>query len=308
MSLALKAGLMLALMLARPAFCDCPALTQGIQEYNAGNYTEAISKFGTALAQDYNNAVLHYYLASCYAHIKLKDDAVREFRIAYALQPDAEVGKFAKQALVYLGAETDGAPKKPPVELKPPPLPPSAEDKAAAMLRMQAEQLKASRSGLSQNMANDMARRSEDSLRRTTNDMLGGLPYNRHGNPNHLPPDAQRQLEILKSMFDTNRNNALQSGAKESQEIQKSAENLQNLLNDKAPTHSPHLDPYGTNLYIRKYKPDASSAPTTAPQVAPAPLQSESPMHDDGKKMSIWGKVIDLDPDAKPASIQQKKP
>src|SRR5690606_2862239 len=76
----------------------------GIRAYNQGKYKDAIDKLGAAMHTDFNNAVLHYYMANSHVHLGQRDACIREFRIAYALEPDQEVGKLSKQALTTLGA------------------------------------------------------------------------------------------------------------------------------------------------------------------------------------------------------------
>jgi tetratricopeptide (TPR) repeat protein len=293
-------GIIVAGVFACAARAESPFLKQGIEDYNAGDYQSAISHFGAALASDFNNAVLHYYMASSFVHMKLKDDAIREFRIAYALQPDAEVGKFSKQALGYLGVETDSP--KPDKPAPPPPHIVTPEERTASALQMQADQLKAVRTGLGQQFANDIARRGDDTVRRTGNDILNNLPYRRYGTP-QMPADAQRQLDLLRGMFNTQKANALRNGQVEAEAIQRSAENLQYLLNQKS---GHHLDPVGTNLYIRNYKgdkdapksvdapnPKGSDSVQKTPETPPA-LKKETPKIED---KSIWGKI--LQPDGK---------
>jgi len=97
----------LAALCATAARAENPFLTQGIKEFNAGDYENAAGHLGAALSTDFNDARLHYYLGNAYVHLKQTESATREFRIAYALQPNAEVGKFAHKALVMLGAESD---------------------------------------------------------------------------------------------------------------------------------------------------------------------------------------------------------
>lgn len=82
-------------------------MKQGVAEYNAGDYKSAAGHLGAALPTDFNNAVLHYYLANTYVHLNIRDGAVREFRIAYALEPDKEVGRLSRLALKYMGISTD---------------------------------------------------------------------------------------------------------------------------------------------------------------------------------------------------------
>lgn len=99
-------GLLIGVSACLPAHCENQFLTQGIQEYRAGNYQDAAGHLGAALTTDFNNAVLHYYLGSCYTKLNQKASAVREYRIAYALSPEEEVGKLSRQALAILGAES----------------------------------------------------------------------------------------------------------------------------------------------------------------------------------------------------------
>jgi hypothetical protein len=86
---------------------DSALVKQGIKDFNAGDYENAVGHLGAALSTDFNDARLHYYLGSSYVHLKQSESATREFRIAYALEPTTEVGKFAHKALVALGVETD---------------------------------------------------------------------------------------------------------------------------------------------------------------------------------------------------------
>ncbi len=80
----------------------------GISEYKAGDFANASGHLGAALSTDYNNPTLHYYLANSYIKLGQKDGAIREFRIAYALQPKGEIAQYSKQALSQLGAAVAG--------------------------------------------------------------------------------------------------------------------------------------------------------------------------------------------------------
>ncbi|MGH9549167.1 MAG: tetratricopeptide repeat protein, partial [Terriglobales bacterium] len=88
-----------------PAGAQNAFLQQGIKEYNAGDYNNAAGHLGAALSTEFNNAILHYYLANTYVKLKQRDGAIREFRIAYALAPDQEVGKLSRTALTSMGAQ-----------------------------------------------------------------------------------------------------------------------------------------------------------------------------------------------------------
>jgi tetratricopeptide (TPR) repeat protein len=77
-------------------------LDKGIKEYNAGNYYEAIGLLGEAEPTDFNNAVLHYYLANAYAKTSQKDDAIKEYKIALALEPQGQLASYCERALRVL--------------------------------------------------------------------------------------------------------------------------------------------------------------------------------------------------------------
>ena len=47
-------------------------------------------------------------MGSCYMKLRQNDAAVREFRIAYALEPSGTPGKYAKQALDSMGVDKSG--------------------------------------------------------------------------------------------------------------------------------------------------------------------------------------------------------
>lgn len=273
----LRNGLLLRIMIAATLFggaqssalADNPLLTQGIREYTAGDYANAAGHLGAALSTDYNNAKLHYYLASAYSHLNQRDDAVREYRIAYALQPDGEVGGYAKQALTTLGASTSekktddppsagtassagGAYKNVPGQYDP------YMDRAMSGLQQQADKEKSLRTDTGQTAANNAERTGKDVLQRSQNDAADAYRrFSRSGRPYPvtLPPDVSRQLDSMKHMYDSQKSGYLNSAQQEAKEIQKTSENLQSLLNDKPKAGESKLVPQGTNLFIRNYEP-----------------------------------------------------
>ncbi len=258
-----------------PALADNESMSQGFAEYNAGNYSEALGHLQGALSTDFNNAKRHYYLANSYIHLKQKDAGIREFRIAYALEPDKEVGKFSKQALDFLLADGDSKSKDKDskgAEPKPPSDP--VLDKVTAALQQQADQAKNAHQAGADALANDAAKRATDQLDRAKSDMLKDMSYYRRGRLIQLPlpDDALKQLDTLKHLYDAQKNAYLDEVGKHSDEVQKSADNLTGLLNDKGKAGTPKLQPVGTNLYIRNYKnePSAAAPGPTGTQTKPS--------------------------------------
>ncbi len=269
---AIMTALAATLLVGMPAaVADGDTMKQGFADYNAGHYSEAMDHLQGALTSEFNNAKLHYYLANTYIHLNLKDAGIREFRIAYALEPDKEVGKLAHQALLYLGAESDKSKDVAKEAERKAPSDPLL-DKITATLQQQAESAKSSSRAGDDAIARDIARRTSEQLDRAKSDMQRDNSYYRRGRLIQLPlpDDALRQLDSLKQIYDANKNAYNDGSARHSDELQKSADNLTGLLNDKTKGAAPHLVPAGTNLYIRNYNSGTSPSPSAPPTTAPA--------------------------------------
>lgn len=264
---------------APPAVTEHNPLKEGIAAYNAGNYKKAATALGAALNSDFNNPVLHYYMANSLLHMKQTEAAIREFRIAYALDPHKEVGKYSKEALSILGVED--APK--PMCVVPetnrrmialPPEPPPRDllvDQAMRQLRNQADTNSHMQSKLNESIAADEAKRQKDYLAKAQQDLKDSYKvyWGRRGHVRQLPvpTDAQSTLNGLKDLYARQHQSRVEDGRRQVEELQKSARNLEELLNEKPGHHGgTHLVPAGTNLYIRNYqidpKPPDQSHPT----------------------------------------------
>ena len=94
------------------AIPPCPAeeneLQQGLQEYKRHEWDEALSHLGAALPSEFNNANLHYHMANCMVHMRQKESAIREYRIAYALDPQGRIGNYSKMCLHLFGIDAAG--------------------------------------------------------------------------------------------------------------------------------------------------------------------------------------------------------
>ncbi|HEY9679145.1 MAG TPA: hypothetical protein V6C76_14145 [Drouetiella sp.] len=87
---------------------DESEMQQGMSSYKEHAYPEALGHFGAALPADFNNANLHYHMANCLVHLRQKESAIREYRIAYALEPHSKVGRYSKQCLYLFNIDADG--------------------------------------------------------------------------------------------------------------------------------------------------------------------------------------------------------
>lgn len=115
-------------------------LSSGIALYRCRQFANAANDLGAALPSEFNNPLLHYYYANCMVHLRHKESAIREYRIAYALQPNGTIGEYCKLCLDRFGIDAEGkkssqpkaSPAKPGSKNSPEiPEPPSATELAA---------------------------------------------------------------------------------------------------------------------------------------------------------------------------------
>ncbi len=239
-----------------PARAEHPLLRQGIAEYNAGDYSSAIGHLGQVLTAEFNNAILHYYMANAFLHLKQKDDAIREFRIAHALAPDKEVGRLCHQALTYLdavGPQGSQGMTDAPASRKEG-LDPQVEA-ALASLERQTEEAKQYYKSLADARARETDKAGQEAWERTRREIISSLTGGRRAGRIELPPDAMQQLDQLREIFQRRRKTEIQTWQSHEEQLQSSAENLRLLLNDKKKSKT-KLMPRGTNLYIRNYQHD----------------------------------------------------
>jgi len=96
--------IMVTLLWAAPVGAMNKFLEQGIQEFNKGHYSEAIGLFGEAKPTESDNPILHYYMANALIKMNLKSNAIREYKMAMALQPTGKLADYCLAALRSLGA------------------------------------------------------------------------------------------------------------------------------------------------------------------------------------------------------------
>lgn len=101
----------------QPCRADDPEMQQGMAQYRKHEYVDALTHLGSALSTEFNNANLHYHMANCLVHMRQKESAIREYRIAYALDPYGKIGNYSKMCLHLFGIDAAGAlplPEAPP--------------------------------------------------------------------------------------------------------------------------------------------------------------------------------------------------
>ncbi|MBA3992927.1 MAG: hypothetical protein C0469_05310 [Cyanobacteria bacterium DS2.3.42] len=256
--LALSASMFFAVYCSNSALSANKHLLQGIQDYRDGDFTTAAGNLGAAMSTEFNNPMLHYYMGNCCVHLKQMETAVREFRIAYALDPAGQVGKFAKQALDYLDvdAQGQGLTKKAAPQYVEPKMDPAMERALAALDKQ-------SSSG-------------SYSRYKPKQDTSSQLPWWMQQKKSDVPPELSRYLDSLRQQYETNQPGA-QRFTRQPTEMQKSAENLKSLLQEKAKEGKHHLSPHGTNLYTRNYsQPTSEHKPVEPPKPGAVPGKDNS--------------------------------
>jgi len=83
-------------------------LSRAIALYRCRQFANAANDLGAALPSEFNNPLLHYYYANCMVHLRHKESAIREYRIAYALQPSGTVGEYCRLCLDRFGIDAEG--------------------------------------------------------------------------------------------------------------------------------------------------------------------------------------------------------
>ncbi|MFA6209070.1 MAG: hypothetical protein WCT03_06275 [Candidatus Obscuribacterales bacterium] len=240
------------------AWAENAAMTEGIEAFKEGDFKLAESRLGCAQAAEFSNPVYHYYLANTYIKLNKKELAIQEYRISFALAPEKEVGKLSKQALISLGLESEE--KKaakadlPKVKEQPKDL---VLEHAKSSLQQQAENAKNFTRSKGERDAMEAARVQSEAIAKAQKELEDNIAKGK-GNKESL-----KQLQQLKQYYDSQRT-SIERGNSRAQEIQKSADNLQTLLDEKKPIGTRKLSPVGTNLYVRNYA-DAYSRPAATP-------------------------------------------
>jgi hypothetical protein len=260
-------------------------LEQAIKDYYAGDYQTAAGHLGEAESAEFNNAKLHYFLANSFVHLKQKDAAIREYRIAYALEPTGEVGELSKQALVLCGVETASTGKGALSNANG--LGKSVIDdpllKAAfARLQQSSDGIKQAASQDAQARASGLSKLSdvqEQMLRRNLQDMIDDIEHShnrsRASSIEEARDEAQARFQSMQRSYESQKNGFVNAGRRRVSAIDETASNLQLLMNEPAKPGHMKLSPLGTNLYVRNYdqvpysENNKAITETKAPQTTP---------------------------------------
>ncbi|MDP3510296.1 MAG: hypothetical protein Q8T09_20165 [Candidatus Melainabacteria bacterium] len=286
-ALSVALSVALALLLTAhfsPAQAENPAMTEGVEAFKDGDFKLAESRLGCAQAAEFSNPVFHYYLANTYIKLNKKELAIQEYRIAFALAPEKEVGKLSKQALISLGLESEEK-KAAKVDLPKVKEPPKdlVLEHAKSSLQQQAENAKNFTRSKGERDAMEAARVQSEAIAKAQKELEENIAKGKGSK------DSLKQLQQLKQYYDSQRT-SLERGNSRAQEIQKSADNLQTLLDEKKPIGTRKLSPVGTNLYVRNYADAYATPPATASPTESS--KSSATQHSNTTSLQTSGKLI----------------
>jgi tetratricopeptide (TPR) repeat protein len=97
----------------------CPAsatiaytpLEEGIRQFQARRYSLALGPLERAVSKAPHNAMCRYYLAGCYVHLSRHEDAMKEYDMAYRLDPFGPVSGYCRRALIGYGRSIPDEPE-----------------------------------------------------------------------------------------------------------------------------------------------------------------------------------------------------
>lgn len=257
---------------AAQAVALAPEVREGISAYNKADYKSAVISFSSALNTEFNNAVVHYYLGNCFIKLNQPESAIREFRIAYAIAPDAEVGQYSKEALKVFGIDSDASgaaaddPASATAKTKKAPKTNPALDQAIESLRKQTFFAKDNEARMNEITSRDVEKRNEERLQRAKQEAeRNSVRYSRKGRATQVPMsnESKKMLDDLKNQFDSELAARKKNMDARGDELQRSATNLEKLLMEqKISKPGPKLKPEGTNLYIRNYEASKGAVPS----------------------------------------------
>lgn len=227
---------------------------KGVKAFHSKKYKKAIGILGGALATQFNNPLVHYYLANSYMETGKNEAAIREYRIAHALNPKSDIGKFSKQALDNLLGErsTGHAPAKKKTQKSHYDNLENELTKTMNSLDRQTNDAVSSRQARSSSRSQSMGRSADAIVKRTELEMLKSML--KSGKKARLTAAHKSQLKELRRMYQYKRKHQKYAYQQRAGSIKRSSEDLRSLLRESQYQKGQHrLDPKGTGLYVRNY-------------------------------------------------------
>jgi len=93
-----------------PASAYTP-LEEGVRQFHARRYSMALGPLERAVSKAPHNAMCRYYLAGCYVHLARHEEAMKEYDMAYRLDPFGPVSGYCRRALIGYGRSIPDEPE-----------------------------------------------------------------------------------------------------------------------------------------------------------------------------------------------------
>jgi len=297
--LMLRKALLLAAAgaLLHPLAVAAAVYDDGIKEYAAGNFKQAVLLLNRAVGAEPANAMAHYYLANALVHMDEHEEAIVEYRMCLALDPNGAVSDYCKQALTSyhrnlpttaeakeMRDTVSGASRKNSFADAPAqmayraPAAASPADRSLNIIRKQVQTEKKKDERLAETDASDAlttAQRQVESIRANAENRIRRL-YAEPRTLRQQSPFAQMDLdataqkirdqakeeeEMVLRQARAKADRCRQVGELRRTALDQVADDLENQLSDDGKYSGVRMVPEGTNLYVRSY----ASTPTVRP-------------------------------------------
>jgi tetratricopeptide (TPR) repeat protein len=266
----------------KPVSAQNPYMEQALAAYNSGDFNTTLHYLNTAANSEFNNPLFHYYLADTLVHLGRHEEALKEYRIAYTLNPSSSVANYCKLALSRYGTGTEpqiwhekGEAKNsgPDAQLVQSVsvihkqtedskniMIQGAHDRSTNALRSTDENIKTSQRQ-TQQMINDLQAQSLS--------LDPGSARRAAASINAQSEEQQKGLTNLKRNTDRIASESMKDAVQRSLYVEQSATNLEQMMVAPHKAGDVVLDKNGTNLYVRNYSSSISS--TATPKEASQP-------------------------------------
>lgn len=266
--------------------------TDGLNDYNAGRYRQAVVKLAKACGAHPQNALIHYYLANALVKIAEHDSAAEEYRIAYILDPTGMVSQYCRDALrgykkplpcadevrafrdtvggaLAIGQSNGGSPSSPHAVADP------KISKALSKIQREVNLEKTNVQNFGDYHARDIAKMRERQSRqveismRDQIDNLRSDPFIRRAYMNNpaaaeqyikenearIQTAAKDEIEYIKRETTARAERYKRVAEKRQNVLDEVAENLARQMSEKPKQGGVRLVASGTDLYVRHYAP-----------------------------------------------------
>lgn len=288
----------------------------GLRAYNAGRFGEAAMLLSHAGALEPLNAIVHYYLANALVRISQHEEAIKEYRLSYLLEPKGSVSQYCLQALksykVPLPSAADASFVRDTVRSGIA----KGGSQSIAVLRRQLDGEKSRHKSIGDSIAqhalelgedqsNQVSLQAQADITRLHTPQLVGRDPLVIGNENQIKNAAKDRQSLIMRAAKAKADRYKVWTNQKQQVLDQVAQNLEQEISSSANAKQWKLQPIGTDLYVRTYGYGRTGPPKPAQEAHPAVVRiyGQSPATADPDlvpsngaaqtdKASVSGKVL----------------